>query len=263
MRKTLILILLLSSLSVNAQDVITLRTGEQIQARVTEVSSTELRFRLFNQPTGPIRVLSVSEVFAITYENGTRELFNTAIETRQVQNVIAPTQITNVSAEQTAHQTNRPQQGDWGIGGSFLIAVDAGYTLFGIGARLLYNASNVVRLEGSFAYFFSTQETILGIDVSASIWELNFNTHFLVPLGDNVVFYPLAGFGVLGAVARASGFGQTVRESQNYFCINLGGGLDFRISEVVRFNIEPRYKLFTERGVGGMFFLQAGLAFRF
>jgi len=268
MRKTLILILLLSSLSVNAQDVITLRTGEQIQARVTEISSTELRFRLFNQPTGPIRVLSVSEVFAITYENGTRELFNVATETRRVQDVATPTQVATVRPDQnvresnrTQEQTKRPQQGDWSLGFNFQTAID-NQSLFGIGTNIRFNAANAVRLEATFAYFFPRDFGGL----SLSMWDLNFNTHFLVPLSDNVTFYPLTGFGVLGMTVRGDNwFGQTERMSGNTFGFNIGAGIDFNVSQTVTINIEPRYKIITARDAGGvgMFFLQAGLAFRF
>ena len=72
----IILILLLSSISVYAQDVITLRTGEQIEARVTEISPTELRYRRFDQLEGPIRIIPLAEVFAINYESGLREIIN-------------------------------------------------------------------------------------------------------------------------------------------------------------------------------------------
>ncbi|MCL2414515.1 MAG: porin family protein [Bacteroidales bacterium] len=247
-----------------------MRTGEQIRARVTEISQTELRFRLFEQPTGPIRVQPLSEVFAITYEDGTREVINPLTPTNQPQTQPASGATQPVSQVQTTTRV-RPtniatQQNDWALEGSLLMAMDSEYTLFGIGARFLYNASNIVRLEGSFAYFFPRRidAGFSGIEASVSMWDLNFNTHYLLPLSNTVVFYPLTGIGITGLTGRVSGFGQTERNGLNFFTLNIGVGMDFQISETVNFNIEPRYKIFTGREFDGlgMFFLRAGLAFR-
>jgi len=87
---TLITILLAMSVSVSAQDIITLRNGDEVRARIVEISNTELRFRLYEHPAGPVRVTPISEVFAITYEDGTREVFNPLTETRQAQAVFDP-----------------------------------------------------------------------------------------------------------------------------------------------------------------------------
>ena len=76
MKKLFIFTLFLSSISVYAQDVITLRSGEQIKAKVTEISSSELRYKRFEHLDGPTRVVSLADVFAINYEDGTREVFN-------------------------------------------------------------------------------------------------------------------------------------------------------------------------------------------
>jgi hypothetical protein len=64
---------------VNAQDVITLKNGNEIKAKVAEISDTEIKYKRFDNLDGPTIVIAKNEVFIIKYENGTREVIN-AIE---------------------------------------------------------------------------------------------------------------------------------------------------------------------------------------
>jgi len=74
--KLFILALFLTRVSASAQDVITLRNGEQIKANVLEISASEIRYKRFEHLEGPTIVIPRSDVFAINYENGTREVIN-------------------------------------------------------------------------------------------------------------------------------------------------------------------------------------------
>jgi len=67
-----------SCISVSAQDIITLRNGDQIEARVTEISPTEIRYRRFNHLDGPVIVVPRAQVMSIRYENGTVEIISAA-----------------------------------------------------------------------------------------------------------------------------------------------------------------------------------------
>ena len=60
----------------NIHDVITLRNGSEIKARVTEVSPTEIRYNRFENLEGPTIVIPRKDVFAINYANGTRDVIN-------------------------------------------------------------------------------------------------------------------------------------------------------------------------------------------
>ena len=73
----LILILFLSGISIYAQDVITLRNGNEVKAKVTEINSSEIKYKRFDNLDGPTVVVPRDEVFVINYENGTREVINT------------------------------------------------------------------------------------------------------------------------------------------------------------------------------------------
>ena len=77
MRKLSFLFLLAAGIfSANAQDVITMRNGNEIKAKVTEITSSEIKYKRFENLEGPTVVVAKSEVFAINYENGTREVIN-------------------------------------------------------------------------------------------------------------------------------------------------------------------------------------------
>ena len=60
----------------NAQDVITLKNGEEIQAKVTDITVTEIKYKLFDNLDGPTIVIPKQDVFFINYENGMREVLH-------------------------------------------------------------------------------------------------------------------------------------------------------------------------------------------
>ena len=72
--------LAMGTLTANAQDVMTLNDGNEIRARVIEISSTEIRYKLFENLDGPTIAISRNEVFAINYENGEREIIHSATD---------------------------------------------------------------------------------------------------------------------------------------------------------------------------------------
>ena len=69
--------------SVAAQDLIVLRNGTMIEAKVTEISPTEIRYKRFDNLDGPTIVIPVADVLSIKYENGTYEIFNADTATEQ------------------------------------------------------------------------------------------------------------------------------------------------------------------------------------
>ncbi len=59
-----------------AQDMITMKTGEDINAKVLEVTTSEIKYKKTDMPDGPIFSLLKSEVLIIRYANGTKDVFN-------------------------------------------------------------------------------------------------------------------------------------------------------------------------------------------
>ena len=64
-----------SVVSVNAQDVITKKNGDEIQAKITEVGQNEIKYKRFDNPDGPVYTIGKSDVFMVKYENGTKDVF--------------------------------------------------------------------------------------------------------------------------------------------------------------------------------------------
>ena len=65
--------LMASLLSISAQDVIILRNGDKINAKVMEISPTEIKYKRFDNLDGPLVIIYTADVLAIQYENGTIE----------------------------------------------------------------------------------------------------------------------------------------------------------------------------------------------
>lgn len=74
-------LLLLGSLGLSGQDVITKKTGEDIQAIILEVGSNEVKYRKFDNQEGPIYVLLKKDILMIRYKNGSKDVFQEATQT--------------------------------------------------------------------------------------------------------------------------------------------------------------------------------------
>lgn len=61
-------------LQLSAQDIITKCNGEEIEAKVTEIGDTQIRYRKYENPKGALYNIPASEVFVIRFEDGTREV---------------------------------------------------------------------------------------------------------------------------------------------------------------------------------------------
>ena len=67
--------------SVAAQDIIILKDGNMIEAKVTEISRTEIRYKRFNHLDGPTIVIPAADVLSVKYANGEYEVINAAPNT--------------------------------------------------------------------------------------------------------------------------------------------------------------------------------------
>jgi hypothetical protein len=67
-----------------SQDVITKKSGEEIQAKIIEVGQTEIKYNKFDNLSGPIYIMPKSDVSMIQYENGTKDIFNEESKTENV-----------------------------------------------------------------------------------------------------------------------------------------------------------------------------------
>ena len=147
---------------------------------------------------------------------------------------------------------NAQEKGDMAAGVNLVLGTGSNsgvnYTNIGIGMNFLYNVTNPFRMEASFTYFFEKD--------FVSMWDFSLNGHYLLTITDQVTVYPLAGLGVLGA-KKDYGLGSN---SDTYVCVNLGGGVDFKLTDQFVFNAGLKYKIVNE---WNRLMLSAGILYRF
>jgi hypothetical protein len=80
MKKTaLTFFTLLLVLTLNAQDIISLKGGEEIKAKVIEITDTEVKYKRWdNRKKGPMYTTKKQNISVIAYKNGTKDVFPTA-----------------------------------------------------------------------------------------------------------------------------------------------------------------------------------------
>lgn len=66
----------IAALTATAQDLIVTRNGQRIDAKIIEVSSTEIRYKEWTNQEGPTFVLRSDELNTIIYQNGTVKTFD-------------------------------------------------------------------------------------------------------------------------------------------------------------------------------------------
>ncbi|MDR0955452.1 MAG: porin family protein [Rikenellaceae bacterium] len=194
-----------------------------------------------------------------------------------------------IALTMTAVTTNAQQKGNMAVGANVALGMGNNLTNFGLGAKLQYNVLDLLRLDGSFTYYLPKKDDS-GM-VKTSMWDFSVNAHWLFPVTEKSTVYPLVGFGILGTKVdmdmdgtgssfgginiggidiggimdmiggmtnKMSGAGTPT--SNTSFGVNLGGGMDFRISESLLLNLEAKYKIVSG---GGRFIVSAGVAYLF
>ncbi|MEZ5174517.1 MAG: hypothetical protein R2850_13680 [Bacteroidia bacterium] len=70
-----LLLIIFSSCFAAAQDVITKMNGEEIKAKILEISPSEIKYKRFDYQQGPTIILPTSDVFMVKYPNGEKQMF--------------------------------------------------------------------------------------------------------------------------------------------------------------------------------------------
>jgi len=77
---TLFAVLLGFKNSALSQDVLIKTNGEKLEVIVTEITTYTIKYKLFNDPNGPLRIIAVKQVNEIIYEDGQFDTFNKRLE---------------------------------------------------------------------------------------------------------------------------------------------------------------------------------------
>lgn len=83
MKKTTLLLLSLLSMTVVAQDIIVTQDEKRIDAKILEVSNSEIKYKKYSYQDGPTFVISIAEVNSILYENGDVQMYSRQMEQEQ------------------------------------------------------------------------------------------------------------------------------------------------------------------------------------
>ncbi len=59
-----------------SQDVITKKDGTDIKSKILEVTTSEVKYKKFDNQTGPTFTIVKSDLMMVRYENGTNDIFN-------------------------------------------------------------------------------------------------------------------------------------------------------------------------------------------
>jgi len=77
LRKVVVIaICLVCNMTMFAQDIIIMKNGNDIQVVVQEVGIDDVKYKRFDNQSGPNYVLKKSDIFMIRYKNGTKDVFN-------------------------------------------------------------------------------------------------------------------------------------------------------------------------------------------
>lgn len=123
--------------------------------------------------------------------------------------------------------TQAQTKGDMEAGVQFAYGTGDSFSNVGIGAKFRYTIVDNVRIEPSFTYFLKKDYV--------SMWDVSANAHYLFGLNDRFTLYPLAGIGITGVKVGDA--------SDSEFGVNLGGGVDYDLSQNLVLNGELKYKI--------------------
>jgi len=80
MRKIILIVMFFISGSLSfiaySQDIIIKMNGDEIEAKIIEINTTEIKYKKHSLPDGPLYVILKKEVFMIKYSNGEKEVIN-------------------------------------------------------------------------------------------------------------------------------------------------------------------------------------------
>ncbi len=186
-KKSLIAILILYVVLVNAQDIIYKIDGAEIKVKVVEITTENIKYKKFEQLNGPFRNINTSEVFMIIYEDGSKEVFKKK-EDKVIENITLPNN-NEISYENNVVQNNQKQSNN----SYFSIALGGGNSYGGFGIRLngrigqnpgiglhggvglfpdapfLYSGGIKVYLDD--AYYFNIQYGTFGVQTVTQTYE--------------------------------------------------------------------------------------------
>lgn len=138
------------------------------------------------------------------------------------------------------------QQGKMAIGVNANYGLHSDYKNLGFGVKGQYGFTDNLRAELSGNYFLEKD--------NCTMWDVNLNAHYVIPVSNGIAVYPLAGVSLLGTKVDISeisynvpGYGNVGggggSASDTSFGFNAGAGVEFAITNSLKANIEGKYQI--------------------
>lgn len=77
-RFVLFICIIFASMEIYSQDIIVKKTGDEIKSKITEITLETIKYKRYDNQSGPLRNIEKTDVFMIIYEDGTREKIEVA-----------------------------------------------------------------------------------------------------------------------------------------------------------------------------------------
>jgi hypothetical protein len=166
--------------TVSAQDIITLKNGDEIKAKVQEIGLSDVKYKKFENANGPTYTLLKTEIFMIKYENGEKDVFTTQNQPVQEKQTLPPATPT-VQQNNHSHVNDVTKQGKVALrDNNFEIGIqlDGGVGFFNSSdSRGNYEDSNLSGFMGGGGVFFdiypNKRSWLLGTGIS--YWGHNYS----------------------------------------------------------------------------------------
>lgn len=135
-------------------------------------------------------------------------------------------------------------EGQHGAGFNFGYSVGSGdLNNFGIGVRYNYQISDNFRIEPSFMYYFDTKKFAMK--------EINMNAHYMFNTSNDKV-HPFPVFGVTTVFGAQREYEGHEKDTFFRFGVNLGGGIQFDVTDDFALVCEAKYRLVKTFGSFGL-----------
>jgi hypothetical protein len=132
-----------------SQDVITKKSGEDIQAKISEITTTQIKYNRFDNLKGPIYSIDKSEVLMIRYENGTKDIFT---ESNKSTEKITPSNDTQVKQDAITNHKYKNRIGLTMGGGSGFQNIPFVTLTDGTEATISFGAGTLVEFEYGYEF---------------------------------------------------------------------------------------------------------------
>ena len=212
--------------SANAQDLIILRDGNTIEARVLEITPAEIRYKRFDHLDGPTYTILAVSVLSIRFENGRTEIIN------------APPQPVSITPSDTTRQADTQEENIFNSNTRFnTLGLSLGY----LGVSNIGFSFNGTVSPGPYTFF----DFNLGLGFSN--FSLNANAGFNG-------FVPFNKGGWYGGLGIGGGMYELFDTMYGYFAVNAGTGLILfnwlYISAVLQIEVIPEFDIRFKPMVG-------------